>query len=92
MDGLLKSNYGQNFHEQKYTFQSDLRKKFSRKDHIVAGVELSYIDATYKDSTYLTDYQRFITITNTTGVHYQQVSLNNNLAIEPRVSFKWSGI
>jgi hypothetical protein len=113
VDGVLKDEYGQHFTEQKFTFQADLRRKLTRKDHLVAGAELSYIKAGYRDSIYLSDYGFFFTITDTegdlfllsgyinwkhkftealqlvSGVHYQQVSLNNDLAVEPRVSLDW---
>ncbi len=112
-DGVLEDKYGNHFVEQKATFQTDLRRKLSRKDHLVAGVEFSYIKASYRDSIYLPLYDFYFTITDTegdlflwkgfvnwkhkfseevqlvTGVHYQQVSLNNDLAVEPRVSLNW---
>ena len=112
-DGQLKDKYGNNFNEQKYTFQADLRRKLSRKDHLVAGMEFSYIRASYRDSIYLPAYDFYFTITDTegdlflwrgyvnwkhrftdelqlvTGLHYQQVSINNDLAVEPRVSLNW---
>jgi hypothetical protein len=111
--GVLEDKYGNHFKEQKYTFQSDLRRKLSRKDHLVAGVEFSYIRASYRDSIYLPYYDFYFTITDTegdlmlwrafanwkhkfnevlqlvTGVHYQQVSLSNDLALEPRISMNW---
>jgi hypothetical protein len=113
VDGILVDQYGQNFVEQKYTAQADLRRKLTRKDHLVAGVELNYIIAGYRDSTYLPDYHMFFTLSNTAGdlimfqsfinwkhkfteelqavagLHYQQVSLNDQRALEPRISFRW---
>ncbi|MCK4747986.1 MAG: TonB-dependent receptor, partial [Bacteroidales bacterium] len=115
VDGVLERQYGQNLKEQKVTFQTDIRRKLSRKDHMVAGIELSYIRANYKDSTYVPDYDLFFTLSNTagelilvrgfinwkhrfseklqmvTGVHYQQVSLSRDLAVEPRISMNWKG-
>ncbi|MCP4311709.1 MAG: TonB-dependent receptor [Bacteroidetes bacterium] len=113
VDGVMDGQYGQNFREQKLTLQSDLRRKLTRKDHIVAGLELSYIRANYRDSSYVPAYDMFFTLSNTAGdlfllrsyinwkhrfneklqmvagMHYQQVSLNSDLALEPRVSLKW---
>ncbi|MEN8155726.1 MAG: TonB-dependent receptor [Bacteroidota bacterium] len=112
-DGVLGSLYGQRFAEQKYTLQTDLRRKLSRRDHLVGGLEVSYIKANYKDSTYVPGYNFFFTLSNTegslfmlrsfinwkhkfteeiqlvTGIQTQQVTLNNDYAIEPRVSLNW---
>ncbi len=112
-DGVLESLYGQHMAEQKVTLQSDLRHKLSSKDHVVGGIELSYIKANYRDSAYVPDYHLFFTLSNTagslfmlrsyvnwkhkfseslqmvTGLHYQQVSLNRDQALEPRVSLNW---
>jgi hypothetical protein len=66
-NGVLESQYGQYFAEQKYTVQADLRRKLTRKDHLVGGIELSYIKANYRDSTYVPDYDFFFTLSNTSG-------------------------
>jgi hypothetical protein len=111
--GVLTGQYGDRMGEQKYTFQADLRRKLTKKDHVVAGMEISYIRANYKDSTYVPEYDLFFMLSNTagdlyllktylnwkhkfteelqlvSGLYFQQVSLNNSLALEPRISLKW---
>ncbi len=111
--GVLESLYGQYLAEQKFTLQSDLRRKISSKDHVVGGIELSFIKANYQDSAYVPDYNLFFTLSSTAGslfmlrgylnwkhkfseklqmvggLHYQQVSLNRDLALEPRISLNW---
>ena len=67
VDGVLTDQYGQDFVEQKYTFQADLRRRLTSKDHVVAGVEVSYIKASYTDSIYLPDWDFFFDLTNTSG-------------------------
>lgn len=113
MDGVLTDHYGQDFVEQKFSFQSDIRRRLTSRDHLVAGVELSYIKASYVDSLYLPDWDLFFNLSNTSGdlmmfqsfvnwkhkftenlqlvsgLHYQQVSLNKDLALEPRISMNW---
>ncbi len=112
-DGILTDQYVQDFQEQKITLQSDVRRRLSSRDHLVGGVEISYIRASYIDSVYVPDWNLFYKTANTTGnmllfrsfiswkhkfsenfqlvsgLHYQQVSLNKNLALEPRVSLSW---
>lgn len=112
-DGVLTEQYGQDFSEQKFTLQSDVRRRLSSRDHLVGGVEVSYIRASYVDSVYVPDWNIFFQTANTsgslmmfrafidwkhkftdqlqlvTGLHYQQVSLNSDLALEPRVSMRW---
>lgn len=112
-DGLLDRKYGQYFAEQKITFHSDIRRKFTSRDHLIAGLELNYIKATYQDSVFMPEYGMYITLSNSsgdfflwkafaswkhkfsdqlqlvTGIHYQQLSLNNDLATEPRISLNW---
>ena len=111
--GVLTRHYGDWMEEQKFTFQSDVRRKLGRKDHVVVGVELSYIKANYRDSTYVPQYDLFFNLSNTagdlwlikgflnwkhkfteelqlvSGLHFQQVSLNQQRAMEPRLSFNW---
>jgi hypothetical protein len=112
-DGVLDRKYGQYFAEQKLTFHTDIRRKFSSRDHLIAGLELNYIKATYQDSVFMPEYDMYITLSNSsgdfflwkafaswkhkfsdqlqmvTGIHYQQLSLNNDLALEPRISLNW---
>jgi len=112
-DGVLDRKYGQDFAEQKFTFHTDVRRKFSVKDHLIAGVEVNYIKAMYRDSVLLPEYDFYITVSNSTGdfflwkafaswkhkfsdelqlvtgIHYQQLSLNNDVAVEPRISLNW---
>jgi hypothetical protein len=109
----LESRSGQHFTEQKVTLQTDIRRKFTRRDHLVAGLEVSYIRALYRDSLYVPDFDLFFMLSNTAGglftwkgfvdwkhkftdelqfvagIHYQQVSLNNDIALEPRISMNW---
>jgi hypothetical protein len=113
VDLVRESFYGQNFAEQKYTFQADLRRRITARDHVVGGLEVSFIRANYRDSTFVPDYNLFFMLSNTAGtlyllsaytnwkhrfsdrlqavagLHFQQVSLNRELAVEPRVSLNW---
>ncbi len=113
VDGVLTDQYGQNFSEQKVTFQSDIRRRLSSRDHLVGGVEISFIRANYVDSVYVPGWNLFFQTANTAGnlmmlqsfidwkhkfteqlqlvagLHYQQISLNRDLALEPRVSMSW---
>lgn len=113
LDGMLTDQYGQDFQEQKLTFQSDIRRRLSSRDHLIGGVEISYIRASYVDSVYVPDWNRYFQTANTagsmmmfrsfvswkhkfseqlqlvSGLHYQQVSLNSDLALEPRVGLSW---
>ncbi|MFO7671456.1 MAG: carboxypeptidase-like regulatory domain-containing protein [Bacteroidales bacterium] len=113
VNGVLTDHYGQDFEEQKFTFQSEIRRRLSSRDHLVGGVEVSYIKASYLDSIYVPDWNLFFRTANTSGdlmmfqsfinwkhkftdqlqfvagLHYQQVSLNTDLALEPRVSLSW---
>lgn len=112
-DGMLTDQYGQDFQEQKITIQSDIRRRLSIRDHLVGGMEFSFIRASYIDSVYVPEWDLFYQTANTagnmllfrsfiswkhkfseqlqlvSGLHYQQVSLNNNMALEPRVSMSW---
>lgn len=65
--GLLTGQYGSRLEEQKFTFQSDLRRKLGMKDHVVAGVEAGYIRASYRDSTYVPGYDLYYMLSNTAG-------------------------
>lgn len=96
--------------ENKLSFSTQLRKKFSAKDNLSAGLVIDDYRVTYLDSVLDRDYNRFITITDIdgkmmlyrsylqwqhnigsrlttySGIHLQYFGLNNEVAVEPRLS------
>lgn len=62
-NGLLEDFYWDTYLELKYSFTTNLRKKFSAKDHLITGINVDFMQVNYRDSIYdlnLDDYLRTI--------------------------------
>ena len=112
-NGSLEDFYWDSYLELKYSFTTNLRKKFSARDHLITGINLDFMQVNYRDSIYnlkLNDYLRTVDVkadlfifqafiqwrhwlsddlSLISGLHYQQVSLNSERAVEPRASLNW---
>ncbi len=71
LDSLISKNFvpflRNDQTENKLSFSTQLRKKFSAEDNLSAGVIIDYYKISYLDSMINTDYNRFITTTDING-------------------------
>ena len=100
-------------HENKISFSTQLRRKFSTYDNLSGGIVIDMLGIHYIDSIMDKDHNRFITntdvdgwmsmyrgylqwqhnygsrLTSYTGMHLQFSGFNNELAVEPRLAFRY---
>jgi len=109
----LHSYYSDEYQENKLSLGSNISKKFSPKDQLMAGVDLDLIRVNFRDSIYRENigyYFHSIDVTDNlmllqswiqwkhkftnelylvSGLHHQQMNLNKQVVIEPRLSLNY---
>jgi len=112
-NGELRDFYSDEYQEQKISLVTNIRKKFSAADLLIAGADVDIIRTDLQDSIYNPSAGTFFHTIDVSdgmaliqsyilwkhkftddlelvgGLHHQQVSLNNQVAVEPRISISY---